>query len=288
MKSGPDEMPLSTSAYLADTTHLSTIQHGAYMLIIMAMWRAGGWLPDDDAKLATIAKLSPAKWRKFGADVRSLLTAGERGLTQKRLRFLIENWQKISRVNQKNGSAGGAAKALKNKDPALANATFSPPSSPADRQPEGRSALPYLPSDSESKSKNQKKVKKRNTGATLPDGWKPTAEEVAYGIAQGLSEPQVHGIAEDMRLWAAANKHRDVARKDDWHSAFLGWLRREAKKLGVTPGGGPSLFDQGGSGGQRRRPGGGGFARMAAKFARGDDDQQGEDDERQIIDAPRH
>ena len=66
-------MPMYWDAYLADTTHLTTEEHGAYMLLLAAMWRRNGWVPDDDKDNARILGLTPAKWRKIKARLSGFL-----------------------------------------------------------------------------------------------------------------------------------------------------------------------------------------------------------------------
>ena len=54
-------MPLYVADYLADTGHLSAAEHGAYLLLIMHYWQNGG-LPNEDRRLARIARMSAAEW----------------------------------------------------------------------------------------------------------------------------------------------------------------------------------------------------------------------------------
>ena len=49
--------------YLGDTMHLTTEQHGAYLLLLFYLWRRP-ILADDDAVLAKISGLSSAAWRR--------------------------------------------------------------------------------------------------------------------------------------------------------------------------------------------------------------------------------
>lgn len=70
-------MPLYIADYLADTTRLSTIEHGAYVLLIMEYWRNGG-LPDNDRQLANIAKLSLAQWKKMRPIIQGFFRDGWR------------------------------------------------------------------------------------------------------------------------------------------------------------------------------------------------------------------
>lgn len=76
-------MPLYVGDYLGDTGHLSTSQHGAYLLLMMHYWRQGG-LPDDDKQLAAITKLPLRIW----LDCRDTIQA-----------FFYDGWQH-KRINE--------------------------------------------------------------------------------------------------------------------------------------------------------------------------------------------
>lgn len=70
-------MPMFWDAYLADTTHLTTEEHGAYLLLLAAMWRRNGYVPDDDRDNARILGLTQAKWRKVKVRLSEFLTFGD-------------------------------------------------------------------------------------------------------------------------------------------------------------------------------------------------------------------
>jgi len=68
-------MPLHIPDYLADTSHLSTEEHGAYLLLIMHYWQQNG-LPDDDTRLARIARLPLDQWAKVRPAIRPFFGSG--------------------------------------------------------------------------------------------------------------------------------------------------------------------------------------------------------------------
>jgi len=54
-------MPLYVGDYIVKTTHLTTIQHGAYLLLIMHYW-TNGCLPTTDKELMAIARMTSDEW----------------------------------------------------------------------------------------------------------------------------------------------------------------------------------------------------------------------------------
>lgn len=112
-------MPMYWDAYLADTTHLTTEEHGAYMLLLAAMWRRNGSVPDDDKDNARILGLTVSKWRKVKARLAATI-AGFRvedgTITQKKLQEIWKNTQEKIETNRTNGAKGGRPKSKENKD----------------------------------------------------------------------------------------------------------------------------------------------------------------------------
>jgi uncharacterized protein YdaU (DUF1376 family) len=119
-------MQLYVSDFVGDTLHLTTEQIGAYMLILMAMWNAGGSLPADEAKIARVARLSVKKWRGIAGDIMPFfLTVGDE-VSHNRLTKELQKSESKSQLRASAGAEGGRAKALKDKEARLANASILP------------------------------------------------------------------------------------------------------------------------------------------------------------------
>ena len=103
-------MPLVIDKYLGDTTDLTTEQHGAYLLLLMSMWKRDGKLPNDETKLATIAHLSPVKWKAHRETLLAFFRADADGewLTQKRLTRELANAKRLTKAKAEAGAKGAA------------------------------------------------------------------------------------------------------------------------------------------------------------------------------------
>lgn len=103
-------MPLYIADYLKDTRRLTPAEHGAYLLLIMEYWTAGG-LPADDSELARIIGMTASEWRKAKPKVQA---------------FFSPDWKhgridkELARSAELSIKRAAAAKQKGNKNPAIA------------------------------------------------------------------------------------------------------------------------------------------------------------------------
>lgn len=116
-------MQLYVADYLGDTRHLTTEQHGAYLLLLMTMWRADGVLPNDDKKLARIVGCTSSRWARIKDEVLEFFVLEDGVLTNARLKLELKKASEKSNQRAEAGSRGGKAKALKTHKVDVANAT---------------------------------------------------------------------------------------------------------------------------------------------------------------------
>jgi uncharacterized protein YdaU (DUF1376 family) len=101
-------MPLYVGDYLGDTGHLTTAQHGAYLLLMMHYWRKGE-LPDDDRQLSKITKLPLKTWCDYRVVLQAFFHDGWR---HKRIDAELGRMMRISEKRASAGQKGGLNSAL--------------------------------------------------------------------------------------------------------------------------------------------------------------------------------
>lgn len=121
--SAPPFMPLFVADYLADTGHLTATEHGAYLMLLMCMWRSGGALPNDDSRLARFAKLTPAQWRRVRPVLIEFFDVADDEITHGRLARELTKHGDAVRQQRERSSNGGKAKARKTKNAPPASGT---------------------------------------------------------------------------------------------------------------------------------------------------------------------
>ena len=117
-------MPLFCDALMADTMHLTAEERGAYLWLLMSMWRHNGSVPDDDRDNARITSLTVPKWKRIKERLRPLLIFTDERITQKRLQ---KEWKYVEEFSQQQREKGiKSGEARRNKNNGLARTTVSP------------------------------------------------------------------------------------------------------------------------------------------------------------------
>lgn len=99
-------MPLYVADYLADAAHLSTEEHGAYLLLIMNYWQRGKPLPCDPERLARIARLSNERWTDVERTLNEFFTVVDGEWRHKRI---DDELAKVHAKSEKAKQAGRAS-----------------------------------------------------------------------------------------------------------------------------------------------------------------------------------
>jgi uncharacterized protein YdaU (DUF1376 family) len=106
-------MPFATDAFVADTTGLDDAETGAYMMLLVALWRSeDGTLPLDHRTLARHARCSPDQWAERWDAIKAFFTIEKNLIQQKRVtrdRLMVRC--KIEKARE-NGRKGGRPKTL--------------------------------------------------------------------------------------------------------------------------------------------------------------------------------
>lgn len=260
-------MPFYIADYLADTTRLTTEQHGAYLLLIMDYWRNGP-LPDDDAILAQVTRLAPAVWANHRQTLARFFSVSNDEWRHKRIdEELKEATEKADKHEERARKAAGARWG-KQEDNASSNAKemleHCPSPSPShshspSHSPEGRvessveeeTAVGAEPPQADDSTPHTDQVTPVHNAAIGPEEDAPRTHGSAKDadgvfITLPLNTGKEHPItaeqvAEWFRLYPAVDVHQELRNMRGWLIAnpnrrktrkgvdrFInGWLSRE-------------------------------------------------------------
>lgn len=215
--------PLWTDAYLSDTGELTTIEHGAYLLLLIAMWRAGGSLPNDQHRLMRFARCSqPNQWAKIWSGIEGFFHTSGGTITQGRLGDELDK----ARSRSKKAAESARAKYRKTLKSPTANASSE------------HSSAPATITTSTSITKEEKKEPSLRSGTKargtrLSDDWVLPKTFGDYALEKGLPRERILIEAQKMKDWSINSPKLGI--KVDWFAAWRTWVQKALDDLPRLP-----------------------------------------------------
>jgi uncharacterized protein YdaU (DUF1376 family) len=224
-------LTLWTDAYLSDTRHLSTLEHGAYLLLLMEAWRRPNCdLPGDDKILARLAGLSRDEWDEIKEAVMAFWKHDGRSKTWTQKRLILERDK--ARVRSKSQRDKAAKRwNIDKKDDAAAlpeqcpeDASTATATAHKEEEPDGSPSSASAP---EPAVKPARAKRRTSFNTELPADWEPTltprAQEMVARWPPGMFERELNKF----RDHAAANGRT----AKDWDAAFRTWIGNSDERL---------------------------------------------------------
>jgi uncharacterized protein YdaU (DUF1376 family) len=226
------------------------MEHGAYMLLLMAAWTRGGILPKRAGALASITKLSLAEWDCVSEAVLPFFIESEEGYRHKRVSEEYEKAQRLSEARREIGKLGGRPKKqneTKGKPIGLANgkqtgnlnetpAQVARPS-PLQLPSEVSNSVPIGPELERAGAtpaqramalelietvRSPDKPKAPKPSRRAPSEWAPSEATTQTLAAEGYQPGQLE------RELAILRDHEFKTARSDWDACFRNWVRRSS------------------------------------------------------------
>ena len=236
-------MPLFVADYLADTAHLSAAEHGAYLLLIMNYWQRCKPLPNDDRKLARIARMTDDEWAVSKDNIAEFFQVSGDEWRHSR----IEN--EISIVSEKSARAKASARASVEARATNAERTLSERSTNAEllgKDRIGKNSISSLRSDSADAPKNdfdlksQIQVKPEPAAkpktpkpfkTALDQSASPTAADRGYSANLGMTDATLANEWEKFKLHHISKQTRAVSWEMTWQTWVRNWVGYGARNV---------------------------------------------------------
>jgi len=230
-------MPFYIGDYLRDTGHLTTIEHGSYLLLLMHAWSNNGVLPNDEVRLRNIAKMSVREWKRSSHTLMAFFYVEGDTLRHRRIDRELANAVEITEQKSAAGRIAGLASAAKraaersNENSTTVEQKSNGRSNSVDVSLQ-RSSTPsqsHTPLEKETSLREAKKPDqpRQKARSQISPDWKPTAAGIAYAQARGVQPTEVRAF-KDFHI----AKGNTMA---DWDAAWRTWCNHAVKFGNAAP-----------------------------------------------------
>lgn len=232
-------MPLHPGDYLADAAHLTTIEHGAYFLLILNYWQRGEALAADDRKLARICRLSDAEWAEVKPALAEFFIEEDGLWKHKRIEAelvkAVEKSEKARASIAKRYTSVKQTQNERNTDDLRSNYERT---TDVERTYNDRTTNQDQEQDQEERKIISAPARSKK-GTRLSEDWQPNSDLIATATSLGLSAAQFdREIAKFRDYWASRAGSQGV--KLDWDATARNWMRTAAERANPPPRNSPS------------------------------------------------
>ena len=233
---------LYVADYLADTMHLTTEEHGAYLLLIFNYWQTGKPIPK--ARLARIAQLPNDRWISVEASLNEFFNDNGNEWEHKRIEADLEAVH--SAQSQRSAAGKASAEARKNKKPTekqrKSNARSTPDEIPLNENPTNI--------DTDTDTDTDIHTHTAQTKFSLHDAWEPDAKTFTAVLHRnGMANQTFHAdqLLEFRSYWIS--RPDDLKTQAQWEHALAQQLKRQYRTQQANEG---HTHETGGRTAQRR------------------------------------
>jgi len=220
--------------YLRDTMHLSTEEHGAYLLILMASWTSGGVV--EEQNLPNISLLGVKKWNQVAPKISPFFTVENGKWTHPRVQRELLKAEEAHRIQVESGKRGAEKRWESDRVP--------------NRELDGVPIAYQIP---EARSQNQKKQDQNLYSADFEIFWNsyPLKQSKKTAI-KSYTKARKSGVSAETLLEAVEKAKRESVK---WREGYVPmastWLNQErwcdeftpAPQIKGNPSPAPSLIN---------------------------------------------
>ncbi|MGK7057865.1 YdaU family protein [Bradyrhizobium sp. 1050_B9_N1_2] len=222
-------MPLYIADFLADTTHLSSAETGAYLFLIMHYW-TNGRLPAAEEAIQRVTRMTNRQWAKSRNILKSFFTEDWRHhRIDREIAKVIEKSQ-VNSANAAKSHVNGRRVAAKSHQVSQHTLqTSNPKPTPFSR------SVAYA--GTTTNFINQVEEEESSVGQPIPVDWMPNDRDLEMARKQGMAD----GVIQQQLLAFRAYNVQFGKRSHNWSATWvlwcLNWKERSSTAAGIEASG---------------------------------------------------